>query len=233
MNANLLRQLNSELFRLKRDVLGKSQFGAEIKASELLTLGTFKSQSGKREFVDSFFEMFESFPLTVFAIIMHRPTIPMSTDRNFLPFQFRYMLQRINGLASATSEIELATVLFDGNSDQSSYLSERFNNWMFRSNRGRSLIRLVESPFFVDSKFTPGIQIADMVAGVIRKYQEQRLYENVPSNSPFLSAISGYYDIVRKKSINLPAAGGSQALYGMYFMPESGHYRGQYTEPED
>ena len=231
INANMLRQLNAELFRLKRDTLGKDQFRAEIKSSDLLTRGTFKNRPDKRELVEAFFEMFRNFPLTMFAIVMYRPTMPVSTDRNFLPFQFRYILQRINGLVELTPDVDLATVMFDGNSDQSSYLSERFSNWMFRSNWGRSLTRLVESPFFVDSKVTPGIQIADMVAGVIRKYQEYRLYDSVPGNSPFLSAISSYYDIVRRKSIDLPLMSRPEVLYGMYFMPENIHYRGQPSEP--
>ena len=231
INANMLRQLNSELFRLKRDILGKDQFRAEIKSSDLLTRGTFKNRPDKRELVGSFFEMLEKFPLTVFAVVMYRPTMPVSTDRNFLPFQFRYILQRINGLVELTPEVDLATVMFDGNSDQYSYLSERFSNWMFRSNWGRSLTRLAESPFFVDSKVTPGIQVADMVAGVIRKYQEYRLYDNVPGNSSFLSAISRFYDIVRAKSSNLPLMSRQEVLYGMYFMPESMHYRGQSSEP--
>ena len=164
--------------------------------------------------------------MTVFAIVMYRPTMPVSTDRNFLPFQFCYILQRIDGLVELTSDVDFATVMFDGNSDQSSHLSERFSNWMFNSNWGRSLTRLTESPFFVDSKFTHGIQVADMVAGVIRKYQEHRLYDGVPSNSPFLSAIARYYDIVRKKSIDLNLMSRTEVLYGMYFMPERIHHRG-------
>ena len=37
INANMLRQLNGELSRLKRDTLGKDPFRVEIKASDLLT----------------------------------------------------------------------------------------------------------------------------------------------------------------------------------------------------
>ncbi len=228
LKADALRQLNSDLYKLKRELLGKDQFRVEIKSSELLTRGIFKNQPDKKKFVESFFEMFREFPLTVFAIVMHRPVEPVSTDRNFLPFQFRYLLQRIDRLVELTPEIDLATVMFDGDGDQLNRLSERFSNWLIRTDSGKSLTHLVDSPFFVDSRFTPQIQVADMVAGVIRKYQEYRLYEGVPDNSPFLSAISCYYDIVREKSINLPLDKDSEVLYGIYFMPESIHHRGGY-----
>ncbi|MCH7800238.1 MAG: DUF3800 domain-containing protein [Chloroflexi bacterium] len=41
-------------------------------------------------------------------------------------------------------------------------------------------MHLADNPFFVDSRLTPGIQVADMVAGVIRIYQENELNRHIP-----------------------------------------------------
>ena len=83
---------------------------------------------------------------------------------------------------------------------------------------------MAESPFFVDSKFTPGIQVADMVAGVIRIYHERRLNEGVPDVDEFLSAINRRYEAIRRKSMNLSLPATAQPLYGIYFMPERVHH---------
>ena len=199
----------------------------EAKASELITRGTLRRSPEKREFVESFFDLCRNFPLTVFAIVMERPTSEPPTDRNFLPMPFRFILQRINRLVELQSDIDLAAVMFDGNGSQYNRISERFSNWLFRSTSGRSLNYLAETPFFVDSKFTPGIQVADMVAGVIRIYQENRLNERIPPGDPFLSAISRYYDVVKQKSVDLtPPPWSADPLYGIYFMSERLHHVG-------
>ena len=238
VRADRLRLLNTELFRLKRDLLGKDQFSMEAKASELITRGTIRRSHEKREFVESFFDLCRNFPLTVFAIVMERPTSEPPTDRNFLPMPFRFILQRINGLVESESDIDLAAVMFDGDGSQYSRISERFSNWLFRSSSGRSLNYLAETPFFVDSKFTPGIQVADMVAGVIRIYQENHLNERIPPGDSFLSAISRYYDVIKQKSVDItPPPWSAEPLYGIYFMPERLHHvgdtSGAYNNDED
>ena len=234
IRADRLRSLNTELFLLKRDLLGKGQFSVEAKANQLLTRGTLRKCPDEREFVESFFDLVRNFPLVVFAIVMERPTSEPPTDRNFLPMPFRYILQRINRFTELDPDTDLASVMFDGNGSQFNQISERFSNWLFRSRSGRSLTHLAESPFFVDSRFTPGIQVADMVAGVIRIYQENQLNQGVPSGDSFLSAISRYYDVVRQKSIDLPAPTDSaESLYGIYFMPERLHHLGESQERDE
>ena len=237
VRAEDLRALNTGLYRLKRDILGKDQFRVEAKANELLTRGTLKRCPDKREFVESFFEFVNNFPLVVFAIVMERPLMEPPKDRNILPMPFRYILQRIDRLTELGdmgSGTDLAAVMFDGDGSQSHRISERFSNWLFRSHSGRALTRLAESPFFVDSKFTPGIQVADMVAGVIRIYQENRLNEGVPAGDHFLTAISRYYRAVEQKSTNLPSpTDSSENWYGIYFMPERLHHFGETHTPHD
>ena len=225
VDANRLRALNTEIFRLKRGLLGKDQFEIEAKAQKLLNRATFRRHPEKREFVESFFEMCGNFPMTVFAIVMEKPHAPPTADRDFLPMQFRYIIQSIDRFVELNANTDLAAVMFDGDGSQLNRISERFSNWLFRSAAGRSLTRIAETPFFVDSRFTPQIQVADMIAGAIRIYQENRLHRGVPPGDPFLSAVSRYYRIIQRKTVDIPAPGSDAELWhGIYFMSERRHH---------
>ena len=57
IDARNLRMLNTELFHLKHNLLGKEQFEIEAKANHLLTRATFRNRPEKREFVEAFFEI--------------------------------------------------------------------------------------------------------------------------------------------------------------------------------
>jgi hypothetical protein len=233
IDARDLRTLNTELFHLKRNLLRKEQFEIEAKANKLLTRATFKNRPEKREFVEAFFEMCRNFPLTLFAIVMERPLTPPPTSRDILPMPFRYILYRVNRLVETEKPDDLAIVLFDGDGSQYNRLSERFSNWLYKSLKGRSLRTLAESPFFVDSAFTPGIQIADMAAGVIRIYQENNLHIRVPPADPFLSAIARYYRILEQKTVDLVPPTGTGSWYGFYFMSERMHHVLESVEEDD
>ena len=232
VDARYLRDLNTRLFRLKSDLLGKGQFDIEAKASQILNERTFRRIPEKREFVEALFDMCRNFPMTVFAIVMDKPDRPPPTERDFLPIQFRQILYRVNRLVELEYPDDLAAVMFDGDGSQFNGLTERFSNWLFRTYTGQAAKYLADSPFFVDSRFTPGIQIADMVAGVIRIYQENALYQRAPRGDPFLSAVARYYRILEQKSVNLPHPFQEEPWYGIYFMPERMHYVREWSEGE-
>jgi len=229
IDAQDLRAVCTELFKLKRRILQK-EHTFEAKAKKLITRSTFRNRPEKREFVESFFDMCRNLQLTVFAAIMERPQSPPPTDIDFLPMQFRHLLYRINRLLVLEKENELGAIFFDGDGSQYNHLAIRFNNWLYKSRGGQSLVNLVESPFFVDSRLTGGIQIADMIASVIRIYEENELFRAPPTGDAFLSSISRYYRIIKEKTRNLEAPNGF-IWYGFERMPERLHYGP--TEPEE
>jgi hypothetical protein len=231
IKAQNLRAVSTELFRLKRRILQRDQGDFEAKAKRLINRGTFRNRPEKREFVESFFDMCRNLPLVIFAEIMERPQSPPPTDIDFLPMQFRHLLYRINRLLDLEPEMDLGAIFFDGDGSQYNGLSVRFSNWLYRSRGGQSLVHLVDSPFFVDSRFTSGIQIADMVASVIRIYEENELFRCAPVGDAFLSAIARYYSIIRDKTKNLETPSGDFTWYGFNRMPERLHYVP--VEPEE
>jgi len=230
IKAEDLRAVSVELFRLKRRILQKEHC-FEAKGRELINRGTFRNRPEKREFVESFFEMCRNLPLVIFAVIMERPQSPPPTDIDFLPMQFRRLLYRINRFLVLEMGNDLGAIFFDGDGSQYNQLSLRFNNWLYKSRGGQSLANIVENPFFVDSRLTSEIQIADMIASVIRIYEENELFRSVPEGDAFLSSISRYYRIVKEKTKNLEAPHGVFTWYGFDRMPERLHYGP--TEPEE
>ena len=225
LDASYLRTVNTEVFRLKRRILERDSFDFEMKAKKLITAGTFRNRPEKREFVESFFELMGNLDIVVFAQIMERPDDPPPTSSDFLPMQFRQQLYRVNRYLELHRPDDLAAIMFDGDGSQFGGLAIRFSNWLYRSGGGQSLTRLADSPFFVDSKVTPGIQLADMVASVIRQYEERELFQGIPPGDSFASAIARYYRIVKEKTIDLEAPQGDFTWYGFNRMPERDHYQ--------
>lgn len=225
-----IRYISARLHALKRNILGKEE--VEFKAKRLLTRGTFRRSQEKRELTEAFFDLLRNLRVTIFAVIMERPQIEPSTDTTFLPNQFRYLLQRCDLLAQDAND--MATILFDGDYQCHSGLSSQFNAFLHRSQEGHSMRAVTDAPFFVDSKVTCGIQIADMAAGTIRIYEENRLFQGVPAGDPFLSAIKRFYNILEEKTVDQESPEG-EPRPGFYRMPERTFYTSEENEdsPEE
>lgn len=183
---------------MKRDVLQRERM--EMKGARLLNKSVFRNRRDRVAFVEEFFSALLNLPVTIFAIVVERPTAPSQGDETFLPFYFQYLVERIQLLAEERDE--MATLLFDGNGGNFGGLSTKFNSFLYRSIQGRQCGNITDAPFFVDSKITAGIQIADMVASVIRQYQQAELYKQTPVGDDFLLAIRRYYRIIEQKTVN-------------------------------
>jgi hypothetical protein len=220
-----LRTIISQIYALKRRLLSNPD--TEIKSRSLLTRATFRRIPEKREFVEAFFDLCRNLPITAFTISMERPLHELPQSPTWLPNQFRYLLQRAHLLAQENSQF--ATILFDGDGSQFHGLPPRFGSYLFRSGEGQSLTAIADAPYYVDSRTTVGIQVADMFAGVVRIYQQNELFRAPPAD-PFLNAVRRYYGIVDALSMDLETARGR--LPGMYRMPERAHYAPDQEFPE-
>ena len=223
------RSVNTALYRLKKDILNREPEEFEAKANQLITRATFRNRTDKREFVESFFDRCRELPFTIFAVVMDKPqTVPVSSH-TFLPMQFRFLLYRVQELLRERTEH--ANILFDGDGIALGHLSQRFNNFLYRSRTGQSLTNITDTPFFVDSRITPGIQIADMFASVVRQYHENGLTRGVPRGDAFLSAIARFYKTVGEKTVDLTPREG-ETWYGISYMSERYHYFGDREDPD-
>lgn len=232
-DAKYLKSVNTELFNLKRRVLNEHRPSFELKAKKLITPSTFRNRPEKRELVESFFDLLRNWNMIIFAQIIERPSTPPAVGSDFLPMQFRHQLYRVNRHMELYSPDDLAAIMFDGNGSQFGGLSVKFTNWLYRHAGGRSLTHLADSPFFVDSRITPGIQVADMAASVVRQYEERELFRGIPAGDGYSSAISRYYKILREKTVDVEAPQGDFTWYGFNRMPEADHYMGASGDSED
>lgn len=92
-------------------------------------------------------------------------------------------------------------------------------NYLFRSAEGRdSITSIVESAFFVNSKVEEGIQLADLAAGIIRKYHEL-LFSDGANRDMFTDWLENLYSQIQRQTINLPSHIPAQQLFGIYKMP--------------
>ena len=192
----------------------------ELKGRNIINRRTFKRKPDYVAFLEEFYSALLNLPITVFGIVMERPSTDEGVGSMLLPNQFRYLVQRIELLAA--SRDEMATILFDGAAGQLGGLSFKFDSFLYRSDEGRACTHITDAPFFSDSKASSGIQIADMVASVVRQYQEAELYRSSPGRDEFLLAIRRYYRIIEQKTIDQTSHDG-QPRPGVYFMsPEQG-----------
>ncbi len=225
IDRNLTRSMAGQIFALKRR-LGTPDI--ELKGVNLITRRVFERRENEWELVESFFDLCRTLPFTLFCVVMEHPQeLPHGSEpggENYLPNQYRYLLQRIDLLAEESGK--MATLLFDGDGPSmfGGTLPKKFESFLYRSTEGRSFTNISDAPYFVDSRLTQGIQIADMAAYVCRIYQENRLYEGLPQGDRYLSAINRYYGVLRAKSVDLVSNEGF-ARPGMYIMPERDHYR--------
>ena len=207
------RRIGGRLHGIKRDVLGKERI--ELKGRNLLNRATFRRRPDYVAFVEEFFSALLNLPLTTFAVVMERPSVPYNSTTLMLPNQFRFLVQRVELLAE--SRDEMATLLFDGTAGQLGGLSFKFDSYLYRSEEGRACTHITDAPFFGDSKASAGIQIADMVASVIRQYQEADLYRKSPTGDQFLLALRRYYRIIEQKTFDQMSHDG-YSRPGIHFM---------------
>ena len=214
------RNISRQLFSIKRGLLGDERAGLELKAHSILNRRTFRRRQDLPELLEEIFDSVRNLPITIFAVVMEKPESEVSRHDSRLPRQYRYILQRVSALLS--DQPRTAVVLVDGDGSQYGGLSAKFERYLNRFHEGQSMTKVVDTPYFVDSRYTIGIQLADIVAGVIRQYHEANLARGLPSD-PYLRAVSRYYRTIESKMQDLTSPDGF-ALPSLYFMAERLHY---------
>ena len=196
-----LRLVSGRVHALKRDLLKRERM--ELKGVNLLNRRTFRRKPDYVSFLEEFFgNLLNNLPITVFGVIMQAPFEDPLEDDGFLPDRFRYLVQRIQLLAEEKDK--MAVIMFDGSANLYGGIGWQFNSFLYRSEEGRACDRITDAPSFVDSQTSAGIQIADMVASVVRQYQEAELFRTPPpAGDAYLYAIRRWYGIIEQRTRDL------------------------------
>lgn len=212
------RTISRRIYAIKQATLGLTGARNELKGRVLLSRSNYRRRPEARALGDEFFTEFPNLPATVFAMVMAGPFESRQQDDNRLENRFRFLLQRIELLASEQNTI--ANVMFDGHSGQLSGLSERFSGYLFRSEEGRAHRHIADTPLFVDSASSVGIQLADLCAYVVRVYQQNGLFRESPAQGDeYLFAIRRWYRTIAERTRDFVTDSG-EPRQGFYFMTQ-------------
>lgn len=229
MAEQIHRGISRQLYSRSRAILGIETL-RELKGTELLNRRTLTRIAEKKELVESVFEMIQSLDITIFSIVIPRPNRPLDLPNGYLPKPHRFLFQRINALAERMNQE--AILVYDGNGMNilGMNMASCVSNYIFRVAEPNNILRrIVDTPLFVDSKVTPGIQIADLAASVVRQY-ETNLLGDFSQSDFYVSAIGRYYRIVKAKTVDNLMSDSHQPLHGFYRMSEIQLY--QQTQDE-
>jgi hypothetical protein len=197
-------RLGRAIFGMERNLLGKMSLDKaeqEGKATTFLNRRALTRHAAKREFAESFFELLRDFDLAVFAVVMERPDTDPYSGAGLLQAQYRWLLERIDRYMEDEHPKHMALPIFDAlDPKQTRTFSDCFGAFMARSQAGRAMQHVVPMPLFVDSALTPGIQIADRFAYVIRLYYEHSLSQTHGLSDPYFRTVQRYAQIVRSKT---------------------------------
>lgn len=210
------RAISRRIHAMKREVLQAER--AELKGQRLLSERAYRNSPVKRVFAENFFAYLRNSHMTVFASIMQSPFDHTTQEENqLLGYRFRVLLERIDLLAAERGSF--ANLLFDGRGTRFGLMSSLFSDYLFRSNEGRARARIADSPAFVDSAYSTGIQIADMCAYALRTYHEQRLPVNtLRPNHEYAHAVVRWNQIIQQLTRNLFNSNGERRP-GIYRLP--------------
>jgi len=220
------RSLCRNMYAIKRRFFSSPE--KELKAKELLRPYTFERTDRRRELVECIFDLIRETELAIFAMIMEHPTRMPETPEGHIPIQYRFLLERINFyIASLADDRDMAILVFDGEGTAfiPGGLGPGISRYLFRSREGQTWSKIIDSPFFVDSQITPGIQLVDMIAGCLRHYQEKQLYKESTGTDIFSSALKRYYRIISGKTHDIETE--ERTLYALYNMPERYFYQSE------
>jgi hypothetical protein len=220
------RGISRRLYSTRRTLFGPG-YDLELKAKNLINQRTFNRIPEKRELVERAFEIIRSSPITIFCITIPRPSREIDVPQDHLPYQHYYLFQRINALAEAIDDEAL--IVYDGEfNTQGRDMSSCISSYIFKvAEYYGTLNRLVDTALFVDSRVTPGIQLADLAAGAIRLHEQHRMLSPGGGHDLFQSAVTRWHNAARSKTRDDLTDDHENPLYGFWRLREQLLYRRQ------
>jgi hypothetical protein len=169
LQPQLSKDFSREVFNLERKFWRINEpHEFEIKGRMLLNKRALTSPK-KIEFVEEVLSLCKGHHILAFAVGMQQIEEAMlagfSTEESRIFKVYHYLLERVEAMMQETYPDDMAMVLLDSaDKETNKRRAIAFGNFLYGHEAGKSMQRIVETPFFVDSSLTPGIQIADLSA---------------------------------------------------------------------
>ncbi len=217
-----LRDITREIYQMKERLWGPG--GPELHGTRFIRPRTLNDRT-KKNTIDRAFSIMNGYTqLRVFAVVMERPSLPVPEASGRVGYHYFHVMRRIHLYADQLYHREsqaTALILFDErDAKQDQQLSEAILNLLYGTHQRGLLNRILEMPVFVDSTINPGIQLADLVASVLRRYYEAGLDHRDPASS-FEEWISTLHSNIRQRTQDFPRSEtGGGTTYGIYTMSD-------------
>lgn len=179
LQPQLSKSFSREIFNLERKfwrITEPHEF--EIKGRMLLSSRALTSPK-KVEFVEEVVSLCKHYQLLTFAIGMQHLEEPMlagfSSEESRIFRVYHYLLERVEAMMQESYPDDMAMVLLDSaDKETNKRRAIAFGNFLYGHEAGKSMQKIVETPFFVSSSLTPGIQIADLFAYAVAQQNLER-----------------------------------------------------------
>ena len=172
------REFFREVYQLERKFWKVSEpYEFEIKGRLLLNRKAITSPK-KREFCEELLSLCNLNGVKAFAVGLRNLDTMSPPEELTEPIIYRAysrLLERVDAMMSEEHPEGMAIVALDSQDEHTDTARARaFGNFLYGSPYGRQLSYIVETPFFVSSKATIGIQLADLVAYALAQQNQGR-----------------------------------------------------------
>lgn len=194
--------ITAAFYKLKKEILQNEYI--EIKSTDLINKSTLAHpELNKAQFLDRLiYECMDHCDCLHASIAFKNTGENQKSDENHLPKHYVDALWRIEAMARHWYADD-AVVVIDNNARHTDRkLAFAFNNYLYKTRSGSSLMHILPVPIFADSETTAGIQLADIAAGIVRQYHHKDIaHINFDERDLFFSQLQKYYDVLKKRSI--------------------------------
>lgn len=190
----------------------------EIKAAHFLSRRQFEHSVERRRLIAEVSGLIEKLPLSVFAVRARRPAAVPNWPSGRVDPPHRLLVERIELHMRRDHPTNFAKLVFDETDvGNDAARSKALRKFMHATSEGKCWTHILDVPFFVSSSITPGIQLADLMAGAIRHYQILRDSMARPSTE-WEQAVFRLAKAAEDRTQNFTVS--ADTYYGLYTMPD-------------
>ncbi|MGE5652850.1 MAG: DUF3800 domain-containing protein [Bacillota bacterium] len=208
--------LTKRLHRAEIDSFGEDPGGnRKLKGKDMISERSLTERYDRRLlYVNKLMDVLDTYESTVFAVVMERPDYVPYQEEGMLPWQYRYLLDRLQLFGVKRRGPML--LIFDKVDDKKDgALAHGFKGFLFKHLGGKHYQNIIEMPLFVSSINTPFIRFPDFVGNAFREYYGRGLDTRSPNND-YEKWITELASRLHAKTVDFPIQGRKE--YGVFRM---------------
>ncbi|GBF34387.1 hypothetical protein DCCM_3500 [Desulfocucumis palustris] len=203
------------IHNFKRDILNNVFY--EAKANSFINKDTLNNpEKNKYNYIQHVFDYcIDRYDCFYSSVVIKNEDIKPIFSGDRLSKHYIYLMQRIQKVVQRERCESVVVIIDNDNRRIDKGIAHAFNSYLYRTIDGQSLDRILQAPIFGDSEMTVGIQLADFVAGTLKKYYTTGLNVILPDvdEGLYQKKLREFYGIIYSRTPNFPG------LPGIYEAP--------------